>query len=341
MESGGINVPNGDVFWCDMRLNPAELKVIGAIELDAEESYSAVARRLGLRASRVQRILSRLTEQRILLGRIAVIDVARLGYIECGLSLATVYRSPDQRARMLNFLMQNARVSWLAQAGGTKDLLLNLVVRNPVEVVEFLNRLTAEFPTCLKGKSFYQRTFRVRLARGMFGQRGQNHKSYKFYQGIDTVAVDDTDRIILKTISKHIHISFRDLAALCAIPLSTVLRRIEVLKKEKVLLGFGTRIDVAQLGYQQFRILIELRTISKSIKQRVLQLCERYQFVKVFAECLGTWDYEIEIDTKDPSEISVFVSRLYDECSEEIGSVVTLPIFTIEKHTSFPVFQES
>jgi DNA-binding Lrp family transcriptional regulator len=323
-----------------MILSEIEKQLLALIELDADCSIVQIAQKLGLKPGRAQRILARLVEHNILLGRIAVLDVARLGYLECGLSLSTAFRSVSQRTEILTFLKQHKKVSWLAEAGGTHDILLNLIVRHSSEVLQFLNQFSAKFPKVLKGKSFYQRTLRVRLARGMFTSRSAMRKEFVSGQDQMIQQIDRVDQQILKTLSGSTHNSYRDLSIKCSVALSTVLRRVEELKAKKILLGFGARIDIEPLGYQQFRILLELRTVSLKLKKDIVALCRRHTFIKVIAECLGAWDYEIEIDTLQPSEISNFIAKLYDGFGEDIHSLAMIPILHIEKYISFPVYQD-
>jgi DNA-binding Lrp family transcriptional regulator len=314
--------------------------VLGIIELDAELSAADVARALGVSAPRVQRTMRLLVDRGILIGRTAVVDVARLGFVEYGINLQVAARSRTEHERFLRALSKSRSVSWIAEVGGRYDLMVNVIARRPHDVIEVFDRVHTEFPRCITGKQHCQRTLRARFPRGWLRSSRDRKPVFLMGDAPADESADETDARILHVLGDSTLESHRDFARAAGVSITSYLRRIERLKAAGVLKGFGWRMNLDLLGMHQYRILLSVRAASRELRERMLRFAGRQGAIKLVVECLGNWDYEFEIDVAKPEDVKEATAAVHAEFGEAILEVTALPIFSHRKYISFPVPQQ-
>lgn len=124
--------------------------------------------------------------------------------------------------------------------------------------------------------------------------------------------LDDTDRQILDVLQREGRITNAELAARVNLSPAPCLRRLQRLEREKVVTGYGARVDPRRvdLGLQAFvRIQLEkhdARTIER-FSQRVLRWNE---VVACFA-LTGDLDYLLHVYVADLDDFSRFMNKVF------------------------------
>jgi DNA-binding Lrp family transcriptional regulator len=107
-------------------------------------------------------------------------------------------------------------------------------------------------------------------------------------------------------------------------PLATVDRRIKRLRQSGVVQGVFYDLDTARIGVQSFRVLISIQGLSCSVRSEFSRLCASHPLVTYLVEALGSWDFEVGIETFDARLVASVVEELHSQSGGRISGVRVL-----------------
>lgn len=318
-------------------LSATERLILRVIDLNADASVPEIVRITKLGAPLIHRVLKRLVERNILVGVTAQIDLARLGLAEYGISLALAAPSDRARENFLSQLSKEPSVGWVAEVGADLDCMFNVIAPTPHQVAALLGRLSGKERIAILRKELCIRTKRLRFERGIFGATGKRKAHFMLGLAPEAQSVDSLDRRILAAISISNRSSFRELARALSVSSSTFARRLEILRQKKIVLGFSWQMQLAGCGVLQYRLLVSLRDNSPTLRESVMKIVQNTPSIKMFADCIGAWDYEMELDVWDAREVKPVVAALSEVCFGHLESITIVPLFQHRKFSSFPI----
>lgn len=319
-----------------LNLTDSECKILALVELNAELSAPEIAKKTRLKTPTVHRILSSFRENEIFAGRTAVVDTDRLGLVEYGIALSLGTASSDVVEKFFEFAIKKRAISWVAEVGGGFDVLINVLADKPQTALEVLFEIEKRFPLLIQEKAFCIRTKRFRFWRGFLN--GRTTKLPRFSIGLsgEKLSLPPQDTEVLAALSSASFETYRELASQIRMPIATFLRRIAILRKQKILLGFGYRMNLEKVGVKQFRVLVFSTQCSQESEKTMLSFAASCPWIKLVTTCLGPWCFELEIDIINQSTARDVASEIRKALGKSVHKVVLLPIFSHRKFISFP-----
>ncbi len=121
-------------------------------------------------------------------------------------------------------------------------------------------------------------------------------------------ALDELDLKILKLLIENGRLSARKLAAMLEVSVGTVIKRIERLEKEKLILGYSAIVDHARLGYELASI-IEVRVSQGKLLEVENQIAKIPNVYGVY-DITGDYDAVILAKFKSRKEMDDFIKNL-------------------------------
>ncbi len=267
----------------------------------------------------------------------AQIDLARLGLVEYGINLALAAPSDAARQEFITQLSKEPSVGWVAEVGTDLDCMFNAIAPNPHQVAALLGRLNSHRRVSILRKELCIRTKRMRFERGIFGASGRRKAFFQLGLDPELQPIDQLDRRILSVISVSNRSSFRELARSLSVSATTFGRRLDILKEKKIVLGFSWQMQLSGCGVLQYRLLVSLRENSPALRESILKIVQSTPSIKMFADCIGAWDYEMELDVWDALQVKPVVAALSEVCFGQLERITIVPLFQHHKFSSFPV----
>lgn len=315
------------------KLSAGDLSILGHLELNADLPLSELAKLLGKHSVVVHRQVQRLIECGVIRGKTAVFDVSMLGLIEYGFYLVLGPRTEQLRRKFLDFLAQQAGVSWMAEVGGEFDLALNVLARHPREVLHLFDLCTTKFPGLIVRKEMVQRTTRIRCFRGYLG--GKRGIRFRMGESDTSISLSTGERKIVQCLDSLAFESFRELAQKNQVSVATFTRSIRHFKEVGFLKGFGYRLNTEKLGRLQFRMMLTFKHIHHRSIIALEKLLPSLEGAKLLVRCLGAWDYEIEYDAVSHIAARELSTTIWGAFGEDLSSVRVVPIFEHVRYVSF------
>ncbi|WP_137861886.1 MULTISPECIES: Lrp/AsnC family transcriptional regulator [unclassified Sphingomonas] len=145
-------------------LDRFDRRLLALVQRDAAQTAEALAERIGLSASAVQRRLKRLRETGVILGEIAMVDPLKVGRPSFFLAALEIERErPELVARLRQWLAAEEQVQQVYYVTGTADFVLVVVAPDVGAYDALMSRLMADNPNV--------RRFTTNVALGV-GKRG-------------------------------------------------------------------------------------------------------------------------------------------------------------------------
>ena len=152
----------------------------------------------------------------------------------------------------------------------------------------------------------------------------------------EQLTISEDDSKVLFALSQTRFETYRDVARSLGMPIASFLRRVRLLRERKILLGFGYRMNLDEIGVQQFRVLVFTNSCGPETEQTLLGFCGECPWVKVLTTCLGPWNFELEIDVMNQAGARDVASGIRSVLGEKVKKILLLPIFSHRKYISFP-----
>ena len=249
-------------------------------------------------------------------------------------SLSTVKRITH--AALIDYLVRSEHVSFLCELGGDYQYELTICARGLQEVENFLSEIAQKFGSIFIGKSLGSR---MRLI----------HYRYKYLLeskgGPDVLSwgitdkqekLDELDHRILCLMSNNKIVSSTELSRHLRIPYSTAEYRIRRLEERGIIVGYILFVDVEQMGYQYYLVIIYSKGFNVALAKKLEGYCLKNPYVRFLIENLGDWDFEVGIDTNNPQEVVKIMQELSELYGSEIDTMRVLPVFDYIKVSNYP-----
>jgi len=89
--------------------------------------------------------------------------------------------------------------------------------------------------------------------------------------------------------------------------------RIKRLQENNIITNFGTIINLAKLGYEQYRILFQLANVNDEIKKKIIDYLKDHENVYWAAIVGGKWDLFIVVWVKNYEYLENFLDELFNK----------------------------
>jgi DNA-binding Lrp family transcriptional regulator len=316
----------------------AELKTFAAMQFRVATPLPEVAKIAGLRVSQVRYALERLKAKGVLYGASLFLDPVKLGFTCVSLSFSLHAEQQTRVKSILSALISSERVIFLGAVSGNYQYIATVCVRDVQELWSFLSSLGEPLGRAMHSKAFGVHHRFIAFGRRFLTTRKMEYPTLTYgAESTSHYVVSELEHTLLSLLGQDATLSVRDLAKASGAPPSTVQRHLQSMSRAEVLKGFLYRADFSQLGAVQFKLLLYTRGVSERLMKRLETFCVREKNVLRLIVCLGSWDYEIDIEVFDAALVLDFQERLFAEFGAELNSISSLQILRHIKFSPFPL----
>ena len=150
LANAGVGEVKGRKRQAHEPLDDINRAIITELQVDGRRSYTAIAERVGLSEAAVRQRVQRLTEDGVM-QIVAVTDPMRLGFKR--VAMIAIRVSGDATA-VADALTKVPEVGYVVIAGGTYDLLVEVVCEDDDHLIELLNKTIRVFPGVRETETF-------------------------------------------------------------------------------------------------------------------------------------------------------------------------------------------
>jgi len=125
------------------------------------------------------------------------------------------------------------------------------------------------------------------------------------------MVLDVKDSKILQELDLDPNISTSALAKKVRLSQQVVDYRLKKLEENKVIVNYGTILNLSKIGYKQYRLLLQVGKSSDEEKHQVINYLKNHKNVYWAAIIGGKWDLHAVVYVKNYSELETFLDELF------------------------------
>ena len=149
--------------------------------------------------------------------------------------------------------------------------------------------------------SIYIKTLLYRYSYLLDKYDNKDREKYEITGGGKKVDIDNLDFQVLKILSENARMPVTEIASCLKTTPTVVNYRIKKLIKNKVIQGFRVNLNISELGYQWFKIDIDLKDYSKS--NNIINYIKKNPNLIIIDESAGVADLELEFHLKNLNDL--------------------------------------
>ncbi len=320
-----------------VELDIKDRKILYEIDTNSRQPYHKIAKKVGLSKDSITYRINKLKESGVIKKFHTLIDVGKLGFISFRLYLKLQNTTPEKENEIIEFIKNKNIVTWSASIDGDYDLGMWILVKSVKEMNifwkevlrKYINFIDKRWLTIFAKVSYFPRTY--------FVDKKQNFDEYVFITEPEEVKIDEKDIEILKLLAQDSRISVLDISKKLKLTPKTVSSRITDLEKRKIIIGYRTMFDLEKLGYQYFKLHINLHNVTEEREKKFRAFVKQHPNIIYDNEVLGGDDFEIEIQIGTLPEFRAVIDDLKKQFSDIIKEYKHITIYKEHKFVFFPL----
>ena len=318
-------------------IDQIDKKVLFELEKNARRSVKEIAKKLGMKRDTVAYRIKQLEKNKIIKGYYSIIDASKIGdYLLIRLYVKFQNTTPEIEKEIIEHFLSEKETFTVYKVEGDWDLAIGFLGESLIKFDLYNKRFSEKYK-----KHIHEQYI------SFFREYIQYYKNYLIEQNLrdyssivtwssDKVKVDEMNKKILRIISEDAKIPLLDIAKKLKISSMAVRYRIKELEKKKVLLGYRAMIDLSKIGYEYYKIDLDLEDISK-IKD-LHNFATQHPNIIYEDITIGGSDFEFDVEVED---YDAFYS-LIEEIKEKFpGLIRTYKFFRARKVYKYGYFPEA
>jgi DNA-binding Lrp family transcriptional regulator len=317
----------------DLKLDLKDRKILNEIEMNARISHSQLAKKIKTSKQVVKYRIENLEKKNIIQGYFAIIDLLKLGYSIYIIYLKFQELSSKQQNIWHKQIDKNKNVLSTGRNAGEWDLTIVLRAKNNQELDKIFKQITKGKEDKIKKKIIttqIESTYFTETV--LYGKQGKESTT----GGGKLVDINKKDEKIIEILAKNCRISLINIAEKVNMSPNGVKERIKKLEKEKVIVGYKTKINYELLGFLHFRVFIHAKKISDEFYEKIKKFLKQKGSVESIGRFWGYADIDFRIHPKTIFDLYSIISELKDKFINNIIDIDSMIIVGWESINYYP-----
>jgi len=323
-----------------IKLDLIDKKLLYLLSENARYSYTSLAKTLKIKREIVAYRINRMFKEDFLHGFFTYINTAKLGY-ELNMVYIKFYNLENYK-EIINQVYNTKEITRIKDCAGDYDLQIIFSTKDTKEFDLLLENFVNKFSKYVKDYL----TLRI-VEDGFMGidllleknERNnlivKEHKWSSFQKEFrqvknndDLIKIDEKDRKILKLISLNARIPINEISDKIKLAPIAIENRLKKLIREKVIVSMYPLFAISELGYQWYKVFLQIRNINKN---EFLAYLKQHANVLWYMKLIGKYNYQFSVFAKNNIEFYNILNEIRSKFSNNIFSYNTLIILNQRK----------
>jgi len=295
------------------KLDKKDKQILYQLDLNSRQSFNQIAKKVKLSKEVVRYRIKQLEKIGVIRGYQTLIDVSKLGYLNCRFFIKFQRDTPDEENHIIEYYKNHPRFWWVDSIDGFRDLGIACWVKNIYEFFEIKEDLITRF-----GKYIYDLDISIYSKFYIYKREYLLDKKLKdnpiivmFYPEI--AEYDNKDIEILKLITPNARMNSVQISKKTGISVSNVNYRIRKMIEKGIIKDFRVIIDLQKIGYYWYKIEIQLEDLK--IKKSMLEYFHQHPNIIYAYETISDNDIEVEMEVESYEDFR----KILDEIRKLFG----------------------
>jgi len=300
------------------KIDLKDRKILYELDKDSRQSLSHIGKKVGLHKNVVLYRIKRLKQIGIIRYFYTVIDSFKLGYNCFRVYFVFQNTTPDIRNDIINHFVKNKYTWWVGTFDGDYDLAVVMWVKELHDFHVFWDDTLKKYRQYFLSQIFCNYV-QLHLLRHSFiadDYKQSDRETYKITGGGRKVKTDTLDFKILEILAKDARIPTVSIAKKLNSTVDTINSRIKKLIKVEVIQGFRVVINYNKLGYQFYKVNINLNKYND--RGRIINYIKKDPHLVMVDKSIGYYDLELDLWVKNIKQFHQIMDNLTLEFPESI-----------------------
>lgn len=283
-------------------LDAKDRAILYYLDKDARQSNASIAKKTKLSKEVINYRIKNLVKKGIVQNFYTIIDSSKLGSMIFRVFIRFQNVDMEKEKEILEYLKNFEAVGWVVSLEEMYDLAILIWAKNVFEFKETFDKISTKYGVFFRENFVTIVThFHHYVNNYLFGTADLTERTVggKF----EKVALDETDLQILSLLSKDARIPLLNISKKLDVSPNTVKQRIRKMREKGVIVGFKAKINSGLLGYQHYKIFLQLSDVNPQVKLQLREYLKLNNNVTFVTEAVGRADMEFEIQVKNNTEL--------------------------------------
>lgn len=285
------------------KLDRKDRLILLELDNDASQSYKRIGKKLRISKDVVAYRIKRLEDEKVITSYLTVSHFSKIGLNHYKLYIKYAHITNEKKQEIIDFLLKQENIGWLASTEGTYDLMVAIRFRNIHGFEEFKDDFFSRFDHYFQKNSFAIMTEAETYPRTYFTEMSPtSRKVFKFCGNGEQTKIDETDMKIIKALSDNGRLSTAQIAVITGLTERVVRYRKKQLENNGILVGYKLAINYRKLDYVFFKCLIKFQKMTREKMKEIKNYARMHPNVIHWLKVIGEWDLELELEAPSMEE---------------------------------------
>lgn len=321
-----------------VKIDLKDRRIIYQLSLNARQSYSQIAKKVGLSPQLVEYKIRRLERLDVITGYYTCIDTSKIGYSIFKIYIKLQNLDEEKEKEMITDLRNNPNITWVALCDGMWDLYLVIWSKNVFQFNEIFTEINNKYSYYFSKKSIIANTKVIQLMRKYLAPTKEDivYSSRPWAGEISEVDLDRIDFQILLTISQNARMPDSEIAKKLNVSRKVVAYRLKNLIRQKIVFGFLPLLNGDLLNFKKYKIFLTIQSLTPERERELISFLTRHPNVIEVIYCMGNWEIELEIDSPSIDVNHDLIRDLRNKFTDVIREAEILLIYRSFKYDYLP-----
>ena len=320
-----------------LKLDVKDRKILYELDKNSRQSYSSLAKKVGLSQEAVRYRVNSLVGNKAISKFFTVVNVSMLGLTFYKILLKFHNINEKKKEDIINYLIKQDFVAWIADTDGAYDLSFVIGVDNLLKAKEFLSVFYQNYSNQIHARAFSVNLIGEYLTRDYLIDKKRIQEIQPSYSAESSkIELDKINLKIISLLAENSRISAVEIANKFGISADSVLQRIKKLEKLNVLTRYNIVLNHEALNQVHYKVFIYLNNISKQKENSLYTYCRSIPQIVYIINAFGEWDMEIDIEVRNIQEFRKVMMEITSRFSDIIADYTYLVIYKVRKYNLYP-----
>ncbi|MBI4454243.1 Lrp/AsnC family transcriptional regulator [Candidatus Woesearchaeota archaeon] len=321
-----------------MKHDKKDWKIIYQLSLDARQSISKIAKKIGLSQQSTDYRIKRLEKLDVIKGYYTCIDISKIGYSIFKIYIKLQNLDEEKEKAMLEDLIQNPNIVWIATCDGVWDLYIAIWAKNIFQFNKIFSKVNNDYSFYFLKKSIIANTKVFKFKRKYLAlSKNEEDTSYIEWAGeISEVSLNKLDFKILLSLVQDARKSEIQISKELNISRKVIAYRLNNLKKSGVIFSYQPYINEHFLNIKTYKLLISLKSLTADKEKKLFSFLRYHPYVLEVINCIGNWELEVDMESPSIDINHNLIRELKNKFTDIIREIDILLIYKTHKYNYLP-----
>lgn len=285
-----------------MNINTKDKRILAELDMNARQPISHIAKNVGVSKEVAIYRIKRMENLGLIQGYYSVINYYKLGYFYCRIFIRFHNITIQKEKEIIDYLINEKKIGWISTDSGEYDLGFAVCKKNIIEFEEVYNELNYKYGNYIQ-KEYV--TIGTRIYH--FPHKFIHNQNDPFVKVIgyekEIIEIDTLDKKILKIMSNNPRISYVELSKKLKKSVKTIVRKVQKLENNNILVMYRPNIYLWKLGYQYHKVFFIIKNMSNKRFNEFISFCQNHKNILYITKAIGFAEVEIELVSKTNNEL--------------------------------------